>query len=164
MRWVRFALLFTLAFGLSGCGNTSPSDIAVGYNFTSTIPMKTVRVQKPLKGGQSKFELLVQGRTFPLEAGKPFFFTTAGFADGVDAFTIRGIHASERLDANNPNAFPTGLSFMKEGQTGAQVTMDPIRYKPSILTSPWVLGSLAALLVGGLCCAGFVWWKKQNAI
>ncbi len=150
MRLFAFALFGCLAATFAGCsdkpseqrtGNQTESKkdtsaasptsapksnpVVFGYNCTSTAKMKTVRIPKPLPGGQNTFELVVQGKSFTLEAGKPFIFTSQ-FPDGVDAFTIRGINASERLDANNPNAFPIGLSFMKENVLGAEVRMDPI--------------------------------------
>lgn len=160
MRQFLCALLPCLAFGLAGCGNKS-SDIVVGYDYSSSDFFKSVIVPAPLKGGQSKFELVVGGKTFPLEAGKRFFFKEE-FPEGVKAFTIRGINPSEQLEAGNLNAFGATMTFANEGFT-PPVKMIPIRHKSSSLLSGLVIGSLVVLAVGGLCVAGFLWWKKQNA-
>ena len=135
--------------------------IDVGYNYTSDYKMKTVMLDKPLPGGQSMFELVVGGRKFPLQSGKRFWFTSE-FPAGVDAFTIRGINASEQLDLKtNPRAFPTAISWVEQGVI-PKVVMQPIQYRPSLLLSGWLwLGVLTALALGG---AGlFWWWKKQAA-
>jgi hypothetical protein len=163
-----FGCLIALGLLATGCSRNPSSmagpnpsgDIAIGYNYTSTAKMKTVMIPKPLPGGQSKFDLVVGDKTYTVEAGKRFFFRIDS-PDGVDAFTIRGINPSEGLDANNMGAFPTGISFMQEGVT-PDVKMFPIVKKPSLLTSGWVLGSLAALALGGVFFAGFVWWRRNN--
>src|SRR5271170_662527 len=90
---------------------TADGDVVIGYDFKSPDRMKTVRVAKPLPGGQNTFELFVENQTFKIEAGKPFWFTNQ-FPEGVDAFIIRGINPSEQLDPNNNLAFPTGISWM----------------------------------------------------
>ncbi|OAI47271.1 hypothetical protein AYO44_09830 [Planctomycetaceae bacterium SCGC AG-212-F19] len=143
---------------------TAADDIAIGYEYTSTHKMKSVMIPKPLKGGQSKFELVVENQTFPLQAGRRFFFRSAGgFPEGVDAFTIRGINESEQLDARNNFAFPTGISWIEEGVT-PEVVMKPIIAKRrSLLSSSWVLfGTLAVLALGGAFVAGLV-WRRKNA-
>jgi hypothetical protein len=152
------ASLSCLAFGLAGCG--SKSDFAIGYEFSSSDNVKSLLIPQPLKGGQSKFELVVEGKTYPLDAGKRFFFTS-DFPNGVNAFSIRGISLSEQLDSKNLNAFMIQPTFMFDGPAGS-VKMVPITRK-SWLSSGWVSGGLAVLVVGGLCFAGFLWWKKQNA-
>jgi hypothetical protein len=157
MRWGIGALLSCLAIGLAGCGGRSD---AIGYQFSSANNIKSVLVAQPLTGGQSKFDLIVEDKTYPLEAGKRFVFTT-DFPNGVPTFSIRGISPSEHLDSRNLNAFPAQLTFMYEGAPGS-VKMTPIT-RPSVFSSGWLQGGLAVLVIGGLCVAGFVWWKKQNA-
>src|SRR5262249_22653905 len=90
-------------------------DYATGYDYSSSINFKSVLVPKPLPGGQKNFELVVGDKTFPLEAGKRFWFTEQGYPTGVPAFTIRGIDLSEQLDATNMAAFMTGITFIQEG-------------------------------------------------
>lgn len=101
--------------------------VVIGYSYQSDSKMKTVRVAKPLPGGQATFELVVGDKTFPLEAGKPFYFTNQ-FPDGVDFFIIRGINPSEKLDPKDVRAFPTGISWMDVKPH--EITMTPIT-KPS---------------------------------
>lgn len=151
------ALLCCLALGLSGCGK---SDYAIGYDFSSSDSVKSILLPQPLKGGQSKFELVAEGKTYSLEAGKRHIFTT-DFPNGVKDFSIRGISPSEHLDTRNLNAFAVQLTYTYEGGSG-QVKMNPLT-RQSFLSSGWFQGGLALLVVGGLCIAGFVWWKKQNA-
>lgn len=76
---------------------TGETGIVIGFTYKCNIPIKSVYISKPLRGGQKKFELVVGDKTFPLEAGKRFFFTTAGFPSGVSDFVIRGIDESEGL-------------------------------------------------------------------
>jgi hypothetical protein len=161
MRKLFCALLSCLALALVGCGNYFSGNAVTGYTISATTKMKTIRVQKPLPGGQSTFELVVGERTFPLQAGKPFFFT-GEYSDGVGAFMIRGINVSERLDPKNDRAFPVGISFMQQGITGDQVKMVPIVKKPSWLTSGWVLGPVAALTLGAAFTGGIVWWRRKD--
>src|SRR5258708_2887184 len=100
-----FAMLVNILFlGVQQPSPAADGEVVIGYIYTSPNKMKTVNIPKPLKGGQSTFELVVGNRTFPLEAGKRFFFITE-FPEGVDSFTIRGINPSEKLDPANPNAF-----------------------------------------------------------
>jgi prepilin-type N-terminal cleavage/methylation domain-containing protein len=136
-------------------------DIAIGYEYKSPDRMKTVRVGKPLKGGQSKFELMVEGKKFEVQSEKPFWFTTSGFPDGVESFIIRGINPSEQLDVNNNLAFPVGISWMTGGPHELKLTAIP--YKPPWWKSSlmmWI-GILTAVAVGG---GGlFWWWRKSQA-
>jgi prepilin-type N-terminal cleavage/methylation domain-containing protein len=137
-------------------------DIATGYEYTSTVNFKSVLIPKPLAGGQSKFELVVGAQTFPLEAGKRFYFTTA-FPEGVNAFTIRGIDVSEKLDASNMAAFVTGVTFMKEGP--ADVKMLPIVKRSSWWLTGWGLGGslLSLLLLVGMFFTGLAWRRSNEA-
>jgi hypothetical protein len=129
MRRVLLALLCLVSLAFAAVGdNPADKSAVIGFDYKSDSKMKTVRVVKALPGGQSKFELFVGGKTFPLEAGKPFFFTTE-FPEGVDKFTIRGINESEKLDPTNPLAFPTGISWMD--QKSHEITVTPIVKKQS---------------------------------
>jgi hypothetical protein len=138
-------------------------EIAIGYNYTASVPMRTVMIPKALPRGQTTFDLVVNGKTFPLEAGKRFFFTSE-FPNGVDAFTIKGIDVAEQLDASNMNAFVTGISFMKEGVPGTAVSMTPI-VKRSFWTSTGfvIFGSMsAALALAGAFVAGLAYRRKHE--
>jgi hypothetical protein len=133
------------------------ADYVTGYNYKSSVKVKSVMV-KLLPGGQAEFELVVRDKTYRLEAGKRFFFKQ-DFPDGVDAFTIRGINLSERLDPNNKMAFPTAITFMQDG-VAPILEMNPIAKKSSVLTSPWLWATIATLLLlGG---ALFVVWRRHK--
>ena len=106
---------------LQGIGKMG-SGIVTGYDYKSSINFKSVLIPKPLPGGQSKFELVVGKQTFPLEAGKRFFFTN-DFPNGINAFTVRGIDVSEKLDPTNLAAFITGITLMKEGQADVKMVV-----------------------------------------
>jgi len=158
MRCFVWLLTGWLPLALAGCAGKGP-EIVTGYEYTSTVKMKSVMIPKPLKGGQNKFDLVVEEKTYPLEAGKRFFFKQ-DFPEGVDKFTVKGINPAEQLAATNINAFPTGISFMKEGTTGESINMKPIMYRPAF-RSGWVLGTVG--VVGVVCIGGFWWLRKQPA-
>lgn len=123
--------------------------IATGYDYTSSqIPFRSVLVPTALPGGDHTFQLEFGGNSYALEAGTTFDFTSVVTA-GVNAFRIRGIDLAESLDPNDPQAFVTGLGFVREGAT--EVRMDPIT---SASTSPvpepssvviWSLFGIAAI-------------------
>jgi uncharacterized protein (TIGR03066 family) len=118
--------------------------IVTGFNNTSNIPVKSLMIHKPLRHGQKTFELVFADKTFPLVAGKRFFFTEM-VPEGVSTFTIRGIEESEHLvyepgeiertrtprpqmdrplGFHHRGSFPTGMDFVKRGK--AEVKMVPI--------------------------------------
>ena len=106
--------------------------------------------------------MVVNGKTYPLEAGKRFFFT-GDFPDGVNSFSIRGIDPSEKLDPLDMRAFPVGITFMETGVSGDVLKAKPLSKRPSALTSSWGVGLLIALTLGGALIAGLVWWRKSGA-
>jgi hypothetical protein len=159
MRWFLWVLVCCVALGLAGCGNKA--DFATGYTYTSDVKMKAVLVPKPLKGGQSKFELDAGGKTFPLEAGKRFFFK-AEFPDGVDTFTIRGINESEQLDPKNMEAFPVGINFMQPG-VPVDLKLKVIAKEPTGVSTRWVVGSVAAFSLSGVFLVGMLVWRRMSA-
>jgi prepilin-type N-terminal cleavage/methylation domain-containing protein len=134
-------------------------DYATGYDYSSSINFKSVLVPKPLPGGQKNFELVVGDKTFPLEAGKRFWFTEQGYPTGVPAFTIRGIDLSEQLDATNMAAFMTGITFIQEGNP--RVRMVPIVKKSA---SPWTLAfsAIGVLLLGTCCVSGWTLMRRRK--
>jgi uncharacterized protein (TIGR03066 family) len=124
---------------------TGETGIVTGFTYTSNLPLRSVFISKPLRGGQKSFELVVGDKTFPLEAGKRFHFTSV-FPEGVTAFVIRGIEESEGLvygpgeiertttprpatdrplGHHHRGSFPTGVSPLKDGSK-PQVMMVPI--------------------------------------
>jgi type II secretory pathway pseudopilin PulG len=137
-------------------------EIAIGYEYTSTINFKSVLIPKPLPGGQSTFELVVGDRTFPLEAKKRFWFAKdGGFPDGVPAFTIRGINVSEQLDASNMAAFVTGITFVEEGTP--QVKMLPIVKRSGLSKGwRWTLAVTGTLLLGVCCVTGLALLQRRR--
>jgi hypothetical protein len=137
-------------------------EIAIGYEYTSTINFKSVLIPKPLPGGQTAFELVVGDRTFPLEAKKRFWFAKdGGFPDGVPAFTVRGISVSEQLDASNPVAFVTGITFVEEGTP--QVRMLPIVKRSGLSKGwRWTLAVTGTLLLGVCCVTGLTLLQRRR--
>jgi hypothetical protein len=141
-------------------------EIAIGYDYTSSVNFRSILIPKPLPGGQDTFELVVGDQTFTLKAGKVFDFRPM-FPTGVSAFTIRGIHESERLDPTNLTAFVTGMTFM-EKDAAPDLTMKPIVVKQasgsSGLAGGWLLGgSLTCLLLVGACVGTYAWRRKAGA-
>jgi len=159
--WLIFLAVVTIL--VASETRAAAAGVAVGYEYRSTHKMKSVMIPKPLKGGQSTFELVVENEMFPLQAGRRFFFRGAGFADGVDAFTVRGINEAEQLDPANSFAFPTGISWIEDGVT-PDVVMTPIVKKRSVLSSGWLLyGTLTGLALGGALAAFVIWRKHAEA-
>ncbi len=123
-------------------------EIATGYDYTTIgNNFRVVMLPKALACGQKLFELVVNGRTFPLEAGKPFDFTQV-WPEGVAAFTIRGIQARENLDPANPTAFVTGVKFMSFAPV--RLTMIPKVGHTGLPAWLWFVAAAAVLLaIGG---------------
>lgn len=131
---------------------TGETGIVVGFSYKCDIPIKSVYIEKPLRNGQKKFELVIAGKTFPLESGKRFFVTTAGFPNGVTEFIIQGIDESEGLvyepgeiersrgarptterplGHHHRGSFPTGVTAVKEGARPAPVMVPILKRTPT---------------------------------
>jgi len=99
--------------------------IAVGYSYaTGAGDPKFGSVTLPIGVGGNHYTLLVQGRSFPLTAGKRFDFTANGFARGVSSFAVEGISPSAALSPSNTTAFVTEVTFVSSGKfTGTMTPM-----------------------------------------
>jgi len=99
--------------------------IAVGYSYaTGAGDPKFGSVTLPIGVGGNHYTLLVQGRAFPLTAGKRFDFTANGFARGVSSFAVEGISPSAALSPSNTTAFVTEVTFVSSGKfTGTMTPM-----------------------------------------
>ncbi len=90
--------------------------------------------------------MLSDGRSFAVEGGSAFSFPTGG----VSTFTVLGIEESAGLDASDPTAFVTGLTFTQDGTfTG---TMQALAV-PELSTQ--------AMLAAGLCAV--MWTARRRA-
>lgn len=111
-------------------------DIAIGYDYAIGAGDPGFRSVLLPEAGDDLFDLFLfdpAGNPFDtgidLLAGVEFDFLAelAGFgvgAAGLDRFGIRGIETSAMLDAQDPTAFVTGLTFVEDGRfTG---TMTPV--------------------------------------
>jgi uncharacterized protein (TIGR03066 family) len=120
--------------------------IVTGFTYSSNLPLESVYIAKPLRGGQKTFDLVIGDKAFTLEASKRFYFRDAGFSQGVKDFAIRGIDEAERVryepgdlltrTAPRPltdrpfghhhmGSFPTGVTPIQRGAKPA-VKMIPI--------------------------------------
>ncbi len=92
-------------------------EIAVGYDYTVNAGGDNFTEVELLPGfGDDLFTLEFDDggvmQTVSIAASVPYNFETdGGISGGVSSFRITGIEISEMLDPDDPNAFPTGLSF-----------------------------------------------------
>lgn len=96
--------------------------VATGYDYAiGKGDPRIATVQLPIGVGDSLYGLKVGGRKFVVAGGEWFDFRAHGFPDGVPDFRVGCIEASSALDPANPQAFPTGLTFVAAGHfTGTQ--------------------------------------------
>lgn len=121
---------------------------AIGFEYTmaegSTTRFGSVLVPVALEGGDADFKVEFEGKSFPLKAGKAFFFTAHAPA-GVQRFRITGIDPAEEIDPSQPGAFVTTLTFVDNGSAAYDFTMVPI----SADTSPLASFTLKRSLIAG---------------
>ena len=118
--------------------------IAVGYTYTSALPVASILIPDPLPNGDAAFEVVLPGGLrFALTAGTTLDLLPI-FTNGVTEFTIEGIDTAELLDPTDPTAFVTGLTFIGAGQNS--VTQTPIIFDTDADTVP----APATLLLLGL--------------
>ena len=99
--------------------------VAVGYDYSiGKDNPRIAAVRLPIGIGDNMYRVKAQGRKFILAAGDLLDFTANGFPNGVSDFTVSCIEVEAMVDPNNPQAFPTQLTFMSAGTfTG---TMKPL--------------------------------------
>ena len=97
-------------------------DVAVGYVYKlGDKDPKFATVRLPIGVGDSMYMLVVNGKRFALAGGTLFDFRANGFKKGVKHFRVACIESTANLDAANPLAFVTEVSFMDAGMfTGTQ--------------------------------------------
>jgi len=96
--------------------------VAVGYDYAiGKGDPRIAKVQLPIGVGDSRYGLKVGGRKFTVAGGEWFDFRAHGFPQGVTDFRVGCIEVAAALDPANPQAFPTGLTFVAAGHfTGTQ--------------------------------------------
>lgn len=100
-----------------------PASLGYAYRIGIGNPRFT-SVRLPIGIGDSRYVLIVNGRQHPLSGGELFDFRAHGYPSGVSKFRVTDIEASAGLDPQNPQAFPTELTFSESGRfTG---TMTPL--------------------------------------
>jgi hypothetical protein len=123
---------FATPSGATLAGATLPCyvdpPVASGYTFTAgagSPAFASVRIPAPLSGGQSTFDLQVEGQSLSVAAGHVIDFTTVN-PNGVSSFVVAGISANENLDPNSPTAFVAGLTWVGGTSSANSFTMIPI--------------------------------------
>ncbi|HET9471694.1 MAG TPA: hypothetical protein VFO24_11370, partial [Usitatibacter sp.] len=96
--------------------------VAVGYDYAiGKGDPRIAKVELPIGVGDSVYALKVGGRKFVVAGGEWFDFRAHGFPQGVTDFRVGCIEVGAALDPANPQAFPTGLTFVSAGRfTGTQ--------------------------------------------
>jgi hypothetical protein len=90
---------------------------------------------------------------FSVLPGQTFDFTSL-LAGGVSNFEVLGINQSSALNAFDPNAFVTRLTFVSAGNFTGE--MDPITISAVPLPSTW--GMMALALIG----LGFMTFRQNE--
>ncbi len=119
-------------------------EIAIGYDYQlDGNEVTSVLIPEALPGGDTEFEIVVDGQSAPLFAGTEFNFQNELGILADDSFQIRGIDPAEGLDPDDAAAFVTGLTFA-DPNSSSTLTMTPVTVpEPSSL-------ALAAIGIVGL--------------
>lgn len=116
--------------GITGCPYPISFDppVSVGYVYKmaagSSTRFGSVLIPAALPDGDRNFAVEFDNKSFPIEAGKAFFFTSH-VAGGVAQFRVTGIDPAEGLDPGNGAAFVTTLTFVDNGSESYDFTMVP---------------------------------------
>ncbi|MGE5097607.1 MAG: hypothetical protein ACM3SO_20895 [Betaproteobacteria bacterium] len=99
--------------------------VALGYEYRiGNGDPAFASVRLPIGIGDSRYTLIVEGRAYALAGGELFDFRAQGYRNGVAAFRVTDIEAEAALDAANPHAFPTQVSFTDRGRfTGTMIPL-----------------------------------------
>jgi hypothetical protein len=96
--------------------------VAVGYDYAiGKRDPRIAKVQLPIGIGDSLYLVKAGGGKWVVAGGEWFDFRAHGYPNGVTDFRVSCIETSSGLDPANPQAFPTGLTFVSAGRfTGTQ--------------------------------------------
>ncbi len=102
---------------------------AQGYAYkTRTGDPNFATVRLPIGAGDSYYTVMVGWNQFPVAGGTLFDFRQHGYASGVNSFKVTDIETSAALNAKNPEAFVTELTFMDRGRFSG--SMGPLCLDP----------------------------------
>lgn len=121
---------------------------AIGFDYEVVLGPNVAGIQIPSGFGDDLFQLLVStdGVNFDLFgeiAADTFYDLTAEFPGGVSHLRLLGIEAAADVDPDDPQGFPTGLTFVS-GSTQVGIAMTAITV-PEPTTA---LSALVALCFG----------------
>jgi PEP-CTERM motif len=129
--------------------------IAIGYSYKIGLgdPNFASVTLPTLTGTASYTILLPDGEKITVLPGHTFDFTSiSGFSNGVSNFEVLGIDPVSALNAFDPNAFVTELSFVSAGRFTGE--MDPITAVPE--PSTW------AMMILGFVGVGFMGYRRSR--
>jgi hypothetical protein len=130
--------------------------IAIGYTYKIGLgdPSFASVTLPTLTGTASYTIVLSDGETFTVLPGQTFNFENiAGFANGVSSFEVLGIDPSSALNAFDPDAFVTELTFASAGNFTGE--MDPIT---AAVPEP----STWAMMLLGFAGVGFMAYRRKS--
>jgi hypothetical protein len=128
--------------------------IAIGYSYKIGLgnPNFASVLLPAVQGTASYTVLLPNSQQFTVLPHQTFDFTSH-LAGGVSNFEVLGINPSSKLNAFDPNAFVTELTFVSAGNFTGQ--MDPISVSAVPLPSTW------GMMLLGLVGLGFMAFREK---
>ena len=122
--------------------------IATGYKYqTGAGDPNIASVLLPAGIGDGRYTIkLADGRSFDVTGGSAFTFADGG----VSAFSVLGIEPAAGLDANDPSAFLTGLTFAGQGKFTGTMQAIAVPEVPA-----WMM------LLGGI--GGVVFFRRRRS-
>lgn len=128
---------------------------AIGFDYEVVMGPNIAGIQIPAGFGDDLFDLLVSldgvnYQEFGEIAADTFYDLTGQFPDGVSHLRLLGIESDAGVDSEDPQGFPTGLTFVSGGQ---QVGI--------AMTAIAVPEPTTALLMVGAVCLGMTASRRR---
>lgn len=120
---------------------------AIGFDYEIVTGPNIAGIQIPAGFGDDLFELLlsldgVNFQSFGQIEADTFYDLTGQFPDGVSHMRLLGIESDAGVDSEDPQGFPTGLTFVSGGQQVGLV-MTPIAVPEPTTAAMLLMGAIS---------------------